>query len=94
MELNGKEKFQLEIEVGSRFLKETKFLECNFFDENTLLRVGLSKNGSFWIESDFFDKFFVQRSKKSLDFVFYFRSKSFFVELFQEKIDLNLTKFF
>ena len=92
IELNGTDIFELEIDVGkkSRAFKEAKILECNFFDGTTFFRVGILKNGSFWMDSHFFDRHYFQQSNSSQHFAFHFHSERSFVEVFEEKFDFCL----
>ena len=90
--LNGTDDFNFELNFPENIFKfeETKILECNFFDGSTLLSFGVFKNGSLWIDSDYFENRIILKSnlRKSSEFAFHSNSSSALLDVFEEQYKL------
>ena len=97
MKPNGTEIFELEInfQKKSRISKEMKIFEWAFFDEKTLLTLGRFKNGSLWVDSDYFKKRVSLRLKASelTEIGFHFKMESSFVDVYEEKLSFRYYSF-
>lgn len=97
MKLDGTETFKLDFKFEEKrpFLNWTEILEIIFFDETSLLKLGYDKNGSLWIDSDYFDKRTFLRSNVSELAEVAFKiemsksSRSSFFKVFEEKFDFR-----
>ena len=88
MKFNGTESFQFNIKsLVKSSVEELKILKWNFFDGTTLLSFGAYKNTSYWIDSDYFEKRILLKSKTTQlsELVFHFDSMESLFEVFEEQ---------
>ena len=100
MEMNGTESFQFDLHFPktSRGFEEVKILELIFFDGTSLLSFGVHFNGSFWVDSDYFDERFVSPSRiESTKMTFHFHTfdsvNSSFFEISEEQFKIGWKNF-
>ena len=101
MEFNGTENFDLEINFGfrNRSTKGENILKYSFFDGTTLVLFGKWRNGSLWVESDYFDDRLTLQSKNSelAELGFHFNSNDSaesYLQIFEEEFNILVSFFF
>ena len=91
IDLTGENRFEMKFnfqEKKLRILKDMEIFKFELFDETILFDFGIYKNGSIWIDSDYFDKRVLLQStfKELRELGFSLNSHT--VEVFEEELRL------
>ena len=92
MEFSGVDCFKFEIDDVTMSSKESIILEWKLFIGKNLLRFGVFKNNSFWVESDYSSQR-ILLEPKSQDIALFLYSpranETSYVEVFQKKLNFS-----
>ena len=96
MKLNGAEVFEFELKFQKPrlFRNQTLILEKKFIGGSSLFKFGYYRNGSLWVDSDFFEERFIFKSNvaKLKRLAIHIGNNSSFLKINEGKFDLGYRK--